>query len=246
MQAQAGYEGRNAIRSTIETLKTQGIYGLYRGSVPQFIGSMVFRSAQFGAYVSVFNRLDNRWGRSEIPGTHGLQLRVIAGGLAAGISRAIFEAPLDYWKIRLQIVKGWTLRDALLRPGFGVTLLRGSLLLTIFFIYFDSARRHTKNLFENPIGTFIITGTCTTAAWVTVWPLEYMKSQVQGGYGDKDQPLFQRMKGIIHSKGFFGLYRGIGPGCVRSFIANGVSMVVMKWVSENLTNMLMKEKSMHM
>ena len=38
----------------------------------------------------------------------------------------------------------------------------------------------------------------------------------------------QRMKHIMKERGgFFALYRGIGPGSVRSFLSNGASMVVM-------------------
>ena len=92
---------------------------------------------------------------------------------------------------------------------------------------------------ESPVGTFFFTGFCVTAAWWTIWPLEYMKSQVQAGYGDDNQTLRQRMSGVIRERGgFLALYRGLGPGSIRSFFANGLSMVAYKWASNKLTNLV--------
>ena len=235
MQAQQGYEARNAVNSLLQTLRTQGMYGLYRGATPQFIGSMVFRSTQFGVYTSVYTRMNNPFGRFEIPLTAGLQVRVVVGGVASGLARAAIETPIDYWKIRRQVVKSMQYKEAL--SGLWVTMLGRAILLPVFFIYMEKARPYKEMAFgENALGTFFFTGFCATAAWWTVWPLEYMKSQIQGGYGGKDQTLVMRVRGVVREKGFFGLYRGLGPGSVRSFFANGVSMTVMKWTEKRLTD----------
>lgn len=234
MQAQEGYEARNAISSLFTTLRTQGIYGLYRGATPQFIGSMVFRSTQFGVYTSVYNRLDNRIGRFEIPLTGGLQARVVFGGVASGLARACLETPIDYWKIRRQVVKNVEYREAL--SGLRVTMLGRAILLPVFFIYLEKIRPYKELILgERPEGTFLLAGLCATAAWWTVWPLEYMKSQIQGGYGGQDLTLAQRLRGVVREKGVLGLYRGLGPGSVRSFFANGLSFTVMKWTEGHLT-----------
>ena len=53
--------------------------------------------------------------------------------------------------------------------------------------------------------------------------------QVQGNYGSRDQSVLDRLRAVIrHRGGVLGLYRGIGPGTIRSFIANGTSMIVMQ------------------
>ena len=239
MQAQEGYEARNAVRTLFTTVRTQGIVGLYWGALPQFIGSICFRSAQFVGYHSAFNSrfLDNTYGRFQIPLTGGLQLRVVLSGMVAGLSRAILETPLDYWKIRRQVVKEWSFREI---TGLKVTVLRSCILLPAFFIYLDRTHSYQDRLFgSNALGSFMFTGSCATAAWWTVWPLEYMKSQVQAGYGDANQSLLQRMRGVIREKGsFLALYRGLGPGSVRSFFANGLSMVSYKFVSEKVASVL--------
>lgn len=54
-------------------------------------------------------------------------------------------------------------------------------------------------------------------------------TQVQGSYGNSDQSVLSRLRGVVRARGgVFALYRGIGPGTIRSFIANGTSMIVMQ------------------
>ena len=40
--------------------------------------------------------------------------------------------------------------------------------------------------------------------------------------------VFERLKHVVQTRGgILALYRGIGPGTIRSFLSNGASMVVM-------------------
>lgn len=45
-----------------------------------------------------------------------------------------------------------------------------------------------------------------------------------------------RMRLVIKEKGgFFGLYRGIVPGSIRSFMSNGTSMIAMSWAQRKVS-----------
>jgi hypothetical protein len=74
-------------------------------------------------------------------------------------------------------------------------------------------------------------------AWLTIWPLDVVKSQLQSG----------RFEGRHYSALLREIvttdlaYRGLMPGLLRSFIANGLSMVVYKKVLEHLS--LLRENS---
>jgi solute carrier family 25 carnitine/acylcarnitine transporter 20/29 len=226
MQAQTGFENRSMLLSFKKTLQSQGIRGLYRGCIPPLFGSGIYRSTQFGAYEATYTYLGNHsCGRYEIPFSGGLQVRVIGGGIAGGTIRAIIETPLEYAKIRQQTQQSWQLRH--MYSGLGVTWLRSVGLLTSFFIIFDTTRRHFPDTFSRPIlGPYLSGSISATFAWWVVWPLEYMKSQVQADYG-QNIPVLQRMRNVIRAKGgIVGLYRGIGPGTLRSFVANGPSLIV--------------------
>ena len=48
--------------------------------------------------------------------------------------------------------------------------------------------------------------------------------------------MIERMRLTIAERGgFFGLYRGLGPGTIRSFLANGTSMIVMVHAQRKVT-----------
>jgi solute carrier family 25 carnitine/acylcarnitine transporter 20/29 len=233
MQAQQGFENQNMLLAFKKTFKSQGIRGFYRGGIPPLIGSGIYRSVQFGAYESTYRYLeDYAFGKYNVPYTGGLEVRVIAGGIAGGTARAIIETPLDYAKIRQQTQQNWPLRQ--MYSGFSISWCRTVGFLTTFFIIWDTTKRHIPDPFNRPLLGPLLSGSISaTAAWWVVWPLEYMKSQVQAAYG-QNVPALQRMR-MVAKGGFFALYRGIGPGTLRSVIANGPSLVVyIMW--KNISN----------
>ena len=234
MQAQKGYEQQNMLRTFATTFKTQGIRGLYRGAVPPLCGSGIFRSTQFAVFEGVYTYLDNPFCRYEIPLTGGLQLRVLMGGVLASTARSIIETPLEYAKVSRQTQQVWKLRHVY--TGFGVTWCRTIGLMCTYFILIDSFRRHIPDFFSSRIvGPFLMSGFAATFAWWVVWPLEYMKSQVQGRYG-VDESVLRRMQRVVRERGgVLSLYRGLGPGTIRSFIANGTSMIVMQNAQRKVT-----------
>ena len=241
MQAQRGFESRSMIRSFGKTLTEQGIRGLYRGALPPLFGSGIYRSTQFAVFEAAYTYMDNPSGRYEIPLTGGIQTRVIVGGIIASTARAIIETPLEYAKVRGQTQQAWKLRNVY--TGFGVTWCRTVGLMCTYFILVDSGRRHAPELFSTPLlGPFLTSGVAATLGWWVVWPLEYMKSQVQGNYG-RNQSVLRRMRAVVRERGgFLALYRGIGPGTIRSFIANGTSMIVMVNAQRKVSEWGLREK----
>lgn len=52
----------------------------------------------------------------------------------------------------------------------------------------------------------------------------------------RDLPVVARMRLVIKERGgFFGLYRGIVPGSIRSFMSNGTSMIAMSWAQRKVS-----------
>jgi solute carrier family 25 carnitine/acylcarnitine transporter 20/29 len=80
-----------------------GFLGFYRGVVPPFFGSIIFRSLQFSAYESVYTKGEahESWQR-KIPFTGGIQVRVLLGAFASATTRAIIECPFEYAKVKRQ------------------------------------------------------------------------------------------------------------------------------------------------
>lgn len=141
-------------------------------------------------------------------------------------------------QVRGQVQKQWHLRHVY--TGFSVTWLRTTGLMCTYFILVDSYRRHFTELFNRPlIGPFLMSGVAATLGWWVVWPLEYMKSQVQGQHGDETKmSLWQRLRGVVRERGgVLGLYRGLWPGTLRSFVANGCSMIVMQYAQRQVSKL---------
>lgn len=240
MQAQTGYEKTGMFQTFVKTIRTQGVIGLYRGCIPPLWGSGIYRSMQFAVFEGVYTYLENPVMKYEIPFSAGLQLRVLAAGAVASTTRAIIETPLEFAKIRRQTQQTWELRKVY--TGFGITWVRTMGLMCSYFILVDTGRRNFPDHFKRPIlGPFLISGCAATLGWWIVWPFEYMKSQVQSGYGGKQIPVYKRMAAIIREKGFFSLYRGIMPGTIRSFLANGTSMVVMSFAQRKVSQLGLRD-----
>ena len=235
MQAMKGFEGRTMIRSFIRTVHDQGIPGLYRGALFPLLGSSIYRSVQFATYEAIYTYMDSPIGKYQLPGTFGLESRVIFGGLAGGTARALIETPLEYAKIRRQTLQSWKVKD--MYKGFGVTWSRSVGMLSTFFILYDSTKRFFPDMLSKPLlGPFLMGGVAATLAWWVVWPVEYMKSQVQAGYGTTI-PVYKRMMMIVKQRGFFALYRGFIPGTMRSFAGNGIGMIVLLTLQRKMTEL---------
>lgn len=240
MQAQTGFEGTSMVQTFWKTLKTHGVRGLYRGCIPPLWGSGIYRSIQFAAFEAVYTHQSESFGMYELPMTGGLQLRVLLGAACSATARAIIETPLEYAKVRGQTNQKWQLSKVY--TGFGVTWVRTMGLMTTFFTLVDSGRRNFPDHFKRPLlGPLLTAGVAATMAWWIVWPLEYMRCQVQCSNG-KEMSVLERMRLVIHERGgFLALYRGLLPGTLRSFFANGASMVVMSFAQRKASEMGLRD-----
>jgi len=139
-----------------------------------------------------------------------------------GIGRAVVEGPFEMIKIRKQVQKRWGIREVM--NGFGATLLRNAFLFSSFVIYIDISRQF------GGLSPFWTGGICANLAWLTIWPLDVVKSRIQSGNYD-NKAIHQIFADAGKSR---HLFSGLLPGLIRSFIANGSSMVVYTWVEKRL------------
>jgi solute carrier family 25 carnitine/acylcarnitine transporter 20/29 len=201
-----------------EIYTKEGIKGLYRGGGVLFVGGGLIRSAQFGVYNNSIAWLRSTFG-STLPEERWLKIfdpQVIVSGFLGGCGRALVESPFEYLKTRRQVGNTWKFSE--LMSGSGATLLRNSILFSSFVIYIDLS----KQIVEGGLSPFLSGAICANLAWLTIWPLDVIKSQVQSGRF-QGYSLKQLLLENFRTGAFF---RGIVPGLSRSFISNGCSMVV--------------------
>ncbi|KAF4675032.1 hypothetical protein FOL47_008343 [Perkinsus chesapeaki] len=177
MQAQPQFQSAGMLRTFRTTILDHGVHGLYRGFLPPFIGSLMFRSLQFASYGVVFASLKDTWFEHTKLGGF-LEPRVLVGGLASGLSRAVVEAPLELMKTRRQLGSSYSARELTL--GFSATTARNVLLLGNFFVIAEAFQAKSPEFFgAHP---FLKGGIAATLAWCIVWPLDVVKSQIQAGH----------------------------------------------------------------
>jgi solute carrier family 25 carnitine/acylcarnitine transporter 20/29 len=213
--------------STARTLfRSDGFSGFYRGAVPLICGGGLMRSAQFGGYESAMGVLKKRFGTiDEDHKAFGIiDPTVVFAGFIGGICRGLVEGPFEYIKVRIQLGNAWRISDMF--NGSSATLYRNSILFSTFVVYIDI----TKSVIDKDLHPFVTGALCSNMAWLTIWPMDVVKSQIQSG----NYPGKSYMSLFISNFKTGSIFRGLMPGLARSTIANGCSMVVYKKVLELL------------
>lgn len=191
------------------------------------IGGGLIRATQFGVYEYALTAIKKYQGGALKPEERWfgfVDQQVVLAGFFGGIGRGVTEGPFEYIKVRRQVNQEWKITEVW--KGSGATIFRNSFLFSSFVVYVD----FTKQLFPGGLGPFLTGAISANFAWLTVWPLDVAKSQLQSGnYAGKSY--FHLVKDIITTGKIF---RGLLPGLTRSTVANGSSMVVYKKVEELL------------
>lgn len=206
----------SALKTAKVIVSSDGVRGLYRGGLALLLGGSLIRSAQFGVYEFVLDKEKQYFGESKDRVFGVFNAQVVCAGFAGGIGRGLVEGPFEYIKTRRQVDRAW--RPAEVFQGSGATIFRNAFLFCAFVVYIDISQQ----LIPGGLSPFWKGAICSNLAWLTIWPLDVVKSQIQSGL-NKDKSIAALLKENVKS-GL--LFRGLVPGLTRSFIANGSSMVV--------------------
>lgn len=84
-----------------KVMEKEGPVGFYRGWGPPFIGTVLTRSVQFSVYQAVYTKCGDYegWTRA-IPGTFGIQYRVLVAASMGASIRSVVECPFEYAKVK--------------------------------------------------------------------------------------------------------------------------------------------------
>ena len=201
----------------------EGLRGLYRGGTALLLGGACIRSAQFGVNGLALQQLQALSGGPTRPQDRVFGVvdpQVVVAGFCGGVARGLVEGPFEYVKVRRQVDKEWRLRE--MWQGSGATVLRNSFLFASFVIYMDVSKLYVD------LSPFWLGSVCANMAWLTIWPLDVVKTQMQAGSSTR---ITEAMRTVVKSGAFF---RGLVPGLARSTIGNGCAMVAYKEVERLL------------
>ncbi|KAJ8751747.1 hypothetical protein K2173_025927 [Erythroxylum novogranatense] len=236
-----GSSGHTTTEVFNNILKTDGWTGLFRGNLVNVIRVAPSKAIELFAYDTVNKNLSPRPGeQAKIP----ISASLIAGA-CAGVSSTICTYPLELVKTRLTIQRGVYkgIVDAflkILREEGPAELYRGlapSLIgvipyaATNYYAY-DTLRKAYRKIFKQErignIETLLIGSAAGAISSSATFPLEVARKHMQVGALSGRQVyknVLHALATILEQEGIQGLYKGLGPSCMKLVPAAGISFM---------------------
>ncbi|XP_059635083.1 adenine nucleotide transporter BT1, chloroplastic/mitochondrial-like [Cornus florida] len=221
-------------------MNTEGWKGLFRGNFVNVIRVAPSKAIELFAYDTVRKQLTPKPGeQSKLP----IPASPIAGAVA-GISSTLFTYPLELLKTRLTVQRGVykNLLDAFLQivqeegPAELYRGLTPSLIgvvpyaATNYYAYDTLRKAYKKVLNQDEIGniaTLLIGSAAGAISSTATFPLEVARKHMQAGAlnGRQYKNMLHALMSILETEGVPGLYRGLGPSCMKLVPAAGISFM---------------------
>ncbi|KAK4481195.1 hypothetical protein RD792_012077 [Penstemon davidsonii] len=223
-----------------DIMKHEGWQGLFRGNLVNVIRVAPSKAIELFAYDTVKKHLTPNPGEQP---KFSIPASPIAGAVA-GISSTLCTYPLELLKTRLTVQRGVynNLLDAfvkIIREEGPAELYRGltpSLIGVIpyaatNYCAYDTLRKAYKNVFKKDdignIATLLIGSAAGAISSSATFPLEVARKHMQAGAlnGRVYKNMLHALISILEHEGVSGLYRGLGPSCVKIVPAAGISFM---------------------
>lgn len=236
-----GSSGHSTTEVFHDIMKHDGWKGLFRGNLVNVIRVAPSKAIELFAFDTVNKHLSHKLGEQpKVP----LPASLIAGA-CAGVSSTICTYPLELVKTRLTVQRGVYdgMFDAFLkivRDEGPAELYRGlapSLIgvipyaATNYFAY-DTLRKAYRKFFEQEkignIETLLIGSLAGAISSSATFPLEVARKHMQVGALSGRQVyknVIHALASILEQEGVGGLYRGLGPSCMKLVPAAGISFM---------------------
>ncbi|CAA2957259.1 adenine nucleotide transporter BT1, chloroplastic mitochondrial [Olea europaea subsp. europaea] len=236
-----GSSGHSTMEVLINIMKTDGWPGLFRGNFVNVIRVAPSKAIELFVYDTINKKLLPKLGEQ-------LKLRIppsLIAGACAGVSSTLVTYPLELLKTRLTIQRGAYngLLDAfikILREGGPGELYRGltpSLIGVIpyaatNYCAYDTLRKAYRKIFKQEkignIETLLIGSAAGAISSSATFPLEVARKHMQVGALSERQVyknVLHALACILEQEGIQGLYKGLGPSCMKLVPAAGISFM---------------------
>ncbi|XAR66911.1 hypothetical protein NMG60_11013287 [Bertholletia excelsa] len=232
--------GHSTTEVFLNIMKTEGWQGLFRGNLVNVIRVAPSKAIELFAYDTIKKHLTPKTGEQpKLP----IPASPIAGAMA-GISSTLCTYPLELLKTRLTVQRGVykNLLDAFLKivkeegPAELYRGLTPSLIgvipyaATNYFAY-DTLRKTYKKVFDQDeignVATLLIGSAAGAISSSATFPLEVARKHMQAGAlnGRQYRHMLHALISILEHEGPPGLYRGLGPSCMKLVPAAGISFM---------------------
>ncbi|KAK4388669.1 Adenine nucleotide transporter BT1, chloroplastic/mitochondrial [Sesamum angolense] len=236
-----GSSGHSSTEVFHNIMKTEGWKGLFRGNFVNVIRVAPSKAIELFVYDTVNKNLSPKPGeqpRLPVPPS-------LVAGACAGVSSTLVTYPLELVKTRLTIQRDVYngLLDAfvkILQEGGVGELYRGltpSLIGVIpyaaaNYCAYDTLRKVYRKIFKQErignIETLLIGSAAGAISSTATFPLEVARKHMQVGAVSGRQVynnVLHALASILEQEGIQGLYKGLGPSCLKLVPAAGISFM---------------------
>jgi hypothetical protein len=250
MQAKRKVTYTNALACVKDVVKSDGMFGLYRGSAMPWISHMIKRPAQFpvSEYLKsryATNANHERWER--------IRNNYIIGA-GCGIIGPIFGTPLQVIKVGMQTSSADAYKSSLAYARSELKnrglrgMYRGFIPTAVKDCVFGGSFVGSYYTLRDTVGTdswmknFFNGAAAHCITWFLFIPIDYVKTNIQrakvptkrsGGVSTKPTILGVIKEGYRQG-GIRIFWKGVIPACVRTIPVSGVAMTGYEWVRKSL------------
>jgi solute carrier family 25 carnitine/acylcarnitine transporter 20/29 len=236
---------RNPFHCFAQTLRFEGVRGLYKGLSSPLLGDSLTNSIVFGVY-GLTRRAQLAEGQTEEHFDLLSLSQICWAGAAVGVAAGVFLAPVELVKIRLQVQTASEKRiyagpvDCLrkiLKSDGPMGLMRGLFAtwwrdipgFAAYFVSYEWLRRTMTPVGHSldelpPLKQLLAGGLGGIAAWVISYPFDVLKSRIQTN--NEYRGLWHCAMASYRNEGARVFFAGLGTTIVRSFPVNAVIFLV--------------------
>lgn len=216
---------------TKSLLKGGSLSIAYRGIGAPLGGIAAINAIVFGAYGNTRRALPN----PDLLKTHA------TAGFAAGMLQSFACAPVELVKTRQQLAKfgdpmpqgAWSGARYILRTsgvkglfrGLGITMVRDGPAFAIYFASYEAMTRGDQSVMR----VFTAGGLAGMFSWVVLYPIDVVKSRLQGDVVGKYKGAWSCFVQSIRTDGWKCMGRGLSAVTLRAFISNGACFTAVAW-----------------
>lgn len=233
-----GSSGSNSAQVFDNIMKHDGWKGLFRGNLVNVIRVAPSKAIELFAFDTVNKKLSGEQSKIPIPAS-------LIAGACAGVSSTLCTYPLELVKTRLTIEKN--MYDGILDAFFKILQNEGPAELyrglvpslvgvipyaaTNYFAYDSLKKAYRKVMKQQKIGnveTLLIGSLAGAISSSATFPLEVARKHMQVGalHGRHVyKNVFHALSSILEREGIPGLYKGLGPSCMKLVPAAGISFM---------------------
>ncbi|GMI16809.1 hypothetical protein TrLO_g2155 [Triparma laevis f. longispina] len=212
-------------------IRNETFSALYKGVATPLLSLTILNTLNFTSY-NHFKRVFNGSGDNFV----GVSSCFLAGSLAGPIA-SVVSTPEHMIKTQMQIDnkrKGGALYtngsfDAakqIIRKNGVAALYRGHNSNTVrecafLGVYFATYEVLKENLPDSKLSVPVAGGCAGAVGWVSSYPLDCVKANVQGSFPEKAGSIIETGSLILKERGIHGLYSGLTPSLIRAFLVSG-------------------------